>query len=272
MLCVTTEILNRKSPYTDSLSCEPLQRRVCLVENQGVITNFVTWDSKNTSYEASSILELKFAASTCCRTVLQQDPSNEIVDDDPMELAILEALYGQIQDWKMFIGTPIVSASDLSPLQLSIPVLHKYPPGTGQLSQPENDKLLSCRSRLTLRFSCFAKQGPGSLKSVKQSTIPVGPMATYDLSLKTSILIMEYSTTNLYNDVEPRFIGSAAESSRYLQTVLDEIWKDEDDQLTAWAQLYLLACVRTYFAQCWKETREEWRRIDEVTQYGLEKL
>ena len=73
---------------------------------------------------------------------------------------------------------------------------------------------------------------------------------------------MEFSNTDNHGFVETRFVGSVAGQSVCLQMVMDELWSDTEKQLTAWEQLYLMACVKTYFAQYWKETRGEWLEID----------
>jgi hypothetical protein len=49
-----------------------------------------------------------------------------------------------------------------------------------------------------------------------------------------------------------RFVGSIAEMSDCLELVTNDIWADAENQLTAWEQLYLRACVKLYFSHFWK--------------------
>lgn len=48
------------------------------------------------------------------------------------------------------------------------------------------------------------------------------------------------------------WIGTPAEYSGCLQSILDDIWTDPDQQLDAWQQLYALACVKSFFRRMWK--------------------
>jgi hypothetical protein len=53
-----------------------------------------------------------------------------------------------------------------------------------------------------------------------------------------------------------RFVDSMGQE-RCLQLIIDDIWADQDKQLDAWHQLYLLACVRTSFKYLWMATRTD---------------
>ena len=69
---------------------------------------------------------------------------------------------------------------------------------------------------------------------------------------------MGFCVSDNYGYAETRFVGSWTDRSSYIEMVMTELWNDPDDQLTAWQQLYLRACVKSYFARFWKEQKNDW--------------
>jgi hypothetical protein len=116
------------------------------------------------------------------------------------------------------------------------------------------DKVLSCKPRLTLRLSCFAKDGPGPFveqKGQDRSGINSFATTTYHLSLGITILVMAHNTKE-EGAHSPNFVGTTAERSTCMDLILTDLWDDVDGQLTAWEQLYVRAYVKVYFACHWK--------------------
>lgn len=50
---------------------------------------------------------------------------------------------------------------------------------------------------------------------------------------------------------ELRLTGTAQQYEECLQMIIEEAWDNVNDQLDAWQQLYLLACVRMWFISYW---------------------
>jgi hypothetical protein len=53
-------------------------------------------------------------------------------------------------------------------------------------------------------------------------------------------------------DTCPRFVGSRTNLNRCLEMLVEEIWDNEGRGLTAWQQLYMLACVKRWFRKYWQ--------------------
>jgi hypothetical protein len=161
--------------------------------------------------------------------------------------------------WKLFAGKLVGTSRDgkiPSRLQLSMPIYYSQP---RSLPYPVNneammDKVLSCKPRLTLRLSCFAKIGPGPFVEQKEqdrSGTNFFATTTYHLSLGITILVMAHNKKEDDAD-SPNFVGTTAERSTCMDLILTDLWDDVDGQLTAWEQLYVRAYVKVYFACHWK--------------------
>lgn len=254
--------------------CGTEKRRICMITKQHVgdhMSEFISWDSMSTHYEASNIVCLIYAATYTAGCVDREREVATMVspsldqsrnDNTYMEFGILQILCAIIQDWRISDGTPVSIQANTLPLQLSLPMLHKYPPTSRNLDSVEMEILLSYRTEKVLRFSCFARRGKGSLGPSDGQPVPVNPIVSYQLGMETTESVMEFNNTGYAGFVETRFFGSAAERSVCLQMVMDEIWNDVEKQLTVWEQLYLRACVKIYFVHFWKANKEEWKQAN----------
>lgn len=100
------------------------------------------------------------------------------------------------------------------------------------------------------------------LRQVEEQPITVSPIASYCLSSATTNALLMFSKIE-YNRVdETRFVGSVAEISDCIDLVMEDVWADEESQLTAWEQLYLGTCVRFYFLHFWEDEKCRWRLAD----------
>ncbi|KAM0713978.1 hypothetical protein Q7P37_010942 [Cladosporium fusiforme] len=81
-------------------------------------------------------------------------------------------------------------------------------------------------------------------------------LACFDLSVRSTENLLTYSK----NEYEPfRFTGTAKNYAECLENMVTEIWANCGQQLDAWQQLHLLACVKKWFVEFWT-IRE---RVDE---------
>jgi hypothetical protein len=216
----------------------------------------------STCYEAPSIRKLCKAVATIASDKPEREPGEARADgsspnqssdrNNSLDIRILEAYCSLIQGWRMFHETPCYVQEIPLPLQISLPTLHKYPPASRHLSNAEIESVLSCRAEKRLRLSCFARRGPGALRRAGREFITVFPIALYCLCPATTNALSIFNDVNDHNCAWTRFVGSVAEMSACLQTVLLDIWDDAENQLTAWEQLYLRACVKLYFSHFWK--------------------
>jgi hypothetical protein len=62
----------------------------------------------------------------------------------------------------------------------------------------------------------------------------------------------EFPTLATASFLEMTWVGTDADYSSCVQVIIDDIWQDRDQQLDAWQQLYILACVKLCFGRMWK--------------------
>lgn len=249
-------------PYHDAR-----RRHLGTVERTTAKTNqdwsFISWYGTDLPLEPAIVDRLKQTAYMVARENVQERPI-EVVHAGPvnysefLEISILEGICTTIDTWQLFSGSYISSSGKPLPLQLSLPMLHRYPPAYCQSNGIAPDHLLSYRPNRCLRLSCFAKRGPDCLQLPKAMHQPANAIATYHVSIGLSDALMGFCVNDNYGYAETRFVGSWTERSSYIEMVMTELWNDPEDQLTAWQQLYLRACVKSYFARFWKEQMNDW--------------
>jgi hypothetical protein len=224
----------------------------------GDLLHFYTWLGTGNKDELSITEEL-FHIADCIQFRSHSDKTTGRQPSGPHALlafGIFTALYAIFDAWKYFEGTIVGARNDdkiLSPLQLSLPFYYVYLP---QLychieDQAMLNELSSCAPNLTLRLSCFAKHGPGSLGEQQVKRAPA--TATYHLSPATTKIVIAHSMHENGRRTS-RLAGTAANRSKCMEMILTDLWDDVESQLTAWEQLYTRACVKRYFAWCWKVT------------------
>ena len=100
------------------------------------------------------------------------------------------------------------------------------------------------------RILCFARG------AISPET-PLGglPMiGHFDLSTETADVLSEFwdlSESDTNDCRYPRFVGWVEEFDGCLELLVKEIWANEGGVLTAWEQLYMLACVKKWFKDYW---------------------
>lgn len=174
--------------------------------------------------------------------------------------------------WQVFYGlTTVCEPGRLSPLQMQWPQVHA---GTSEAaaskspdfwplthasisSVPLPDSLKLRWPRRTMRLLCLdPKQvatGPVVRTEVFRAT------AYFDISEKCSEAIGDLVIDN--SSSSGRFVESMGQE-RCLRLILEDIWADQDKQLDAWQQLYLLACVKKWFRYFWVMGVDAWAYRD----------
>lgn len=227
-----------------------------------VEAELVSWQALSTYHEGSYVFKLRKAAGRISTDDTRVDSDQTRTDSYPpdppsdrdksMDIDILGTFCALVQRWQICYGTPRYVQEIPLPLQLSVPMLNKYPPTSRYLKNAEMENLLSCRAERRLRLSCFARRGPETLEHAEKEYTTVSPIASYCLSsVTTNALLMRSDTEDNKSD-GTRFVGSVAELSDCSQMVMGDIWEDAENQLTAWEQLYLRACVKLYFLHFWR--------------------
>lgn len=163
--------------------------------------------------------------------------------------------------WQVCYGlATLCEPGRLSPLQIQWPQVHAgisnasaskspdfWPLTHASISNvplPESLKLQ--RSRRTIRLLCLDSEqlatGPLVRKDVSKAT------ACFDISEKCSEAIGNL----VIDETSPlgRFVESMGQE-RCLRLILEDIWADQEKQLDAWQQLYMLACVKKGFKYFW---------------------
>lgn len=267
MSSLATEFVQRQSAFTEAPYAQMQRQRYSMILMQGSVPygaerEHVSWEALSTYHEASYVLKLLSLAAKIAVDYQYLEPYEmeigELAPGRPsacneyMEINMLQAYCVLIQSWRMFYGTPCYNQEILLPLQLSLPMFYKYPPTSRYLSNDEIQRLLlSFREEKRLRLSCFARRGPSRLRRAAINPIPVSPIASYCLSSATTNALLMFSKIGDQHSDQTRFVGSLAEMSGCIELVMNDIWNDAENQLTAWEQLYLSTCVKFYISHFW---------------------
>ena len=256
MSSLATEFVQRRSLSTEA-PCSQIQRQslfMMFMRPRGEAKGeHVSWEALSTYHEASYVLEMTFLAARLSGIEIDQvPPEPPSACDKSINISILQAYCVLIQSWRVFCGIPCCNQEIPLPLQLSLPMLYRYPPNSRYLNNEEIQRLLlSFRGEKRLRLSCFARRGPSRLGRAVKPPIPVSPNASYCLSSATTSALLMFSKIGDDHSDETRFVGSLAEMSGCIELVMDDIRNDTEGRLTAWDQLYLRACVKFYFPYFW---------------------
>jgi hypothetical protein len=264
MSSITAEFSRQKSLCRILPSCkmEMAERHVYIKLGQSRDEWYMSWGSISARDEASNIRRLEGATrfTSFYKGPLRldmDDPDTPSSDhqsngDPSMDLVILQTLCEMTECWRIFSGTCVKQHGphSLNPtkpllLQVSLPVLYRWPPHSRHFNQAELHDLLSICCERKLRFSCYARQGLKLLDSFTSTNqlktrrrekqhFPTGPIATYDLSVEATDLLMKHSALDQLDlVVGTSFVGTASAQSDCLQTMMNEIWDDTEGQLTA---------------------------------------
>lgn len=88
--------------------------------------------------------------------------------------------------------------------------------------------------------------------------IPVAGLL--DLSGDSAKRLSEFYSADDRDMRYPRFIGAPTDFQDCLEMLVKEVWANEGGGLTAWQQLYMLACVKIWFKKYWKwdDDKDSW--------------
>jgi hypothetical protein len=227
------------------------------VMSQHVIISFMgpdlVDDEESAKEHAFMILDLHMVANSALRQL--RDGSHEPRHDFNKQLLKL------CEAWHMFCGE--VSQREparLAPLQIQWPQVHinKFP-------TPSILETISLRwPRETMRLLCLDVKQIATAHIMRNGDFKViacfdvseaCSKAIGDLEIDNSPLLGRFAdpTGGLESDPLPP-LGRLVEpmrAARCMRLILDEIWADQEKQLDAWQQLYVLACVKTSSKHLW---------------------
>ena len=137
-----------------------------------------------------------------------------------------------LYEWEVYYG---VQGKDFLPLHLQAS------------AKPENEGLK--RPSMRYRIVCLPR---GIIDDIMSTSKPiVVPVAgLLDLSTDSAKRLSKFC----YFEVGmrfPRFLGDPSDFRNCLAMILKEVWANMGGGLTAWQQLYMLACVKTWFLRYW---------------------
>jgi hypothetical protein len=210
-------------------------------------------EDKSATEHAYMIFDLHMAANSALRRL--RDGSHESWHDfNTQLLQVCEA-------WHMFFGVAARREPErLTPLQIQWQQTH-----TSRLPNSSIPETISLRwPRRIMRLLCLDVKQIATGRIVSSEVFKV--IACFDISEGCSKamgdLKIDHSpplerfadlTRGLKIDSLPP-LGRFEElmgAARCLRLILDDIWADQDNQLDAWQQLYLLACVKKSFKHLW---------------------
>jgi len=191
-----------------------------------------SWTSSGHSDEESE--EVILLVTTCVSL-------NKIADSDH------HAWTGQLDDSKatflatfdarqLFVGE---DGEDL-PLQILLPL--QYAIYDHKTVFPSSFR----RMRANLRLICITENGNGDFDHKH-----------LDLSVRLTSYMLQFRIVSPYADCRivrmtgMAFAGTLQQREECVRLIIEESWQNNDDQLDAWHQLYLLACVKNYFCEYW---------------------
>ena len=83
----------------------------------------------------------------------------------------------------------------------------------------------------------------------------------FPLRKPTADLLLENEAGAMYHGSMDftivEFEGRKKAFNKRLQKLLKDVWKNSGGELDAWQQLYLLACIKTYFKDFWRRGRPD---------------
>jgi hypothetical protein len=150
---------------------------------------------------------------------------------------------------QLFVGGEIRFGKEkVGSLQLALPLQHVV---RGHKTVfPSSFK----RMRANLQLICFGPPLTGG-----DYTNHYTNYRFLDLSVRLSGYMLEFCTATpdiygLYTSglKEIVFAGTLHQRQECLKLIIQEVWQNTDNQLDAWGQLYLLACVKKSFSTHWK--------------------
>ena len=196
-----------------------------------------TWTSSghsNESEEVESLLEVCLG--------LKENASSGHQMQTGLPEDYRAALFAAFDAKQLFVGGRVFTTQCKSrPFQLSLPWQHVV--RSHETVFPSSFR----RMRANLRLTCLTGR-PRQAYECK----------CLDLSVRSSSYILQFRTVapSSYRDTSKMtkiaFAGTSQQREECLQMMIEEVWQNNGDQLDAWSQLYLLACVKTYFRDYWQ--------------------
>lgn len=169
-------------------------------------------------------------------------------------------IFDLLDGWHVFVGMLHCWDYAREPLMdIQLPIRYSCSSLLLGSCQPNINPLNLVAARLVVRLCCVKRH-----KLIKTEFPPkIFASHVFDLSKQGSerlIKLLSQSTkvnaTRNVHEVVLMFTGTFTEFHRCIKMILDEIWEDTHDQLTAWGRLYCRACVRKYFECYWLDEED----------------
>jgi hypothetical protein len=175
--------------------------------------------------------------------------SNQIPNSDPMREA-----HALMFDWYVYSGAQYAPSVSMQ-LQVS-----GIPTSTPPRRRMDSDglKLPSMRYRipcLSPGTSITVQERSCQTSFITSKTDDIPTTGLLDLSTDSAERLSEFWCSSGHHgraDTYPRFEGTRTNLNSCLEMLVKEIWANEGGGLTAWQQLYMLACLKRWFGKYWE--------------------
>jgi hypothetical protein len=136
----------------------------------------------------------------------------------------------------------------------------------GAKYEPREDKLRRLFIGLPLQDVIYGHKTvfPSSFRRVRanlrltcSSFLDIATYYHFDLSVRLTSYVLDFCKvapkfSKRYSDKNKiSFAGTLQQREECVQLVKQEVWQNTDNQLDAWHQLYILACVKKWFSSYW---------------------
>lgn len=168
----------------------------------------------------------------------------------------LAQIFDFFDDWALFVGMRDDRASgphSVDWMDVQLPVRYTFSSLLPE-SHAQNGNIVDLvATRPVVRLCCInMRQEPYEQWSPNRKS----NFCKFDLSPALSIRLIQISAQeilqNYHKDLQLMFVAPLAEFWSLTGMILDEIWEDAHNQLTAWGRLYTRACFRRCFKYYWR--------------------
>jgi hypothetical protein len=163
-------------------------------------------------------------------------------------------------DWDVYCGVHLDSAQ---PLEILVSVITRTTSTPTHRPTCSNGPELSSKPSTLYRILCLLPSVTVPKKnewiSINWEPVVIPVVGLLDLSTGTANKLTEfwYESDPGGEYDYPYFKGTRADFRSCLGLLVKEIWANEGGLMTAWQQLYMLACVKRWFERCYWDI-EDW--------------
>lgn len=169
---------------------------------------------------------------------------------------VLGQIFDFFDDWSVFVGMLEYRTPESPGLQLmdvQLPIQYMF----SSLLPGDHDQDVNTvdlvATRPVVRLCCVKILKPYEQWSPNRSS----DLYKFDLSPKLSERLIQLSAQetldNVLRKLRLTFVASLTDFQSLTGMILDEIWENAHDQLTAWGRLYTRACFRKCFKHYWRD-------------------